>query len=69
MKCSDHSTGRKAGTKPVSIVWFRQDLRLADNPALRRAAADGNVLPLYVLDDEAAGPWRMGGRASLVAAL
>ena len=41
----------------VSIVWFRQDLRIADNPALAEAAARGKVLPVYILDDEA-GPWR-----------
>ena len=38
----------------VSVLWFRRDLRLADNPALL-AAADaagaGGVLPLFVLDD------------------
>jgi deoxyribodipyrimidine photo-lyase len=47
------------------IVWFRRDLRLADNPALR-AAADGGrpVIPVYVLDETegvrpagAAGAW------------
>lgn len=45
----------------VSIVWFRQDLRLADNPALRAAAAAGPVLPVYVLDEAAAEDWGMGG--------
>jgi deoxyribodipyrimidine photo-lyase len=36
----------------VSVLWFRRDLRLADNPALLRAAADGDgdVVPLFVLD-------------------
>jgi deoxyribodipyrimidine photo-lyase len=44
------------------IVWFRQDLRLADNPALRAAAASGApILPLFVLDDETSGNWRWGG--------
>ncbi len=34
------------------IVWFRQDLRLTDNPALAEAAATGRpVIPLYVLDE------------------
>jgi deoxyribodipyrimidine photo-lyase len=43
------------------IVWFRQDLRLADNPALRAAVDSGRpVLPVYVLDDVSAGEWRMG---------
>ena len=43
------------------IHWFRQDLRLADNPALTEAARAGQVLPVYILDDEAAGDWAMGG--------
>jgi len=46
--------------RPV-IHWFRQDLRLADNPALRSAAATGApVLPVYVLDDDSPGDWAMG---------
>ena len=46
--------------EPV-IVWFRQDLRLADNPALRAAAATGQpVIALYVLDDDRAGGHAMG---------
>ena len=46
--------------RPV-IVWFRQDLRLSDNPALAAAAATGHpVLPLFVLDDESAGDDSMG---------
>lgn len=34
-----------------SILWFRRDLRLGDHPALAAAAAEGPVLPLFVLDD------------------
>ena len=46
--------------QPV-IVWFRQDLRLADNPALDAACRSGHpVLPIYILDDAAAGEWAMG---------
>lgn len=37
---------------PVAIHWFRRDLRLADNPALIRAAAAGRVLPVFVDDPE-----------------
>ena len=33
-----------------AVMWFRRDLRLADNPALVDAAAAGEVLPLFVLD-------------------
>ncbi len=43
------------------IFWFRQDLRLSDNPGLVAAAQAGKVLPVYILDDENAGQWRMGG--------
>lgn len=44
----------------TTILWFRQDLRLQDNPALRIAAAEGRVLPLYILDDHNANDWSMG---------
>ncbi len=47
---------------PPILVWFRQDLRLTDNPALAEASASGHpILPLYILDDEDAGAWKMGG--------
>ncbi len=47
--------------KPV-IVWFRQDLRLSDNPALRAAVVSGApIIPLFILDDAAAGDWPWGG--------
>ncbi len=37
----------------VSILWFRQDLRLHDNPALVAACAEGDIVPIYVLDEAA----------------
>ena len=43
------------------ILWFRQDLRLADQAALAAAVRDGPVIPLYVLDDHAPRQWKMGG--------
>ncbi|WP_019180812.1 cryptochrome/photolyase family protein [Microbacterium yannicii] len=47
-----------------SIVWFRDDLRLADNPALRAALDRGEpVIGLYVLDDESPGIRPLGGAA------
>jgi deoxyribodipyrimidine photo-lyase len=45
----------------TSIHWFRQDLRLIDNPALSAAAKIGDVLPVYILDDQNAGDSCMGG--------
>lgn len=49
-----------ANTTP-QIVWLRRDLRLADQPALHAAAQAGPVVPVYVLDDEAAGHHAYGG--------
>ncbi len=47
-------------TDKIAIAWFRQDLRLADNPALRTAAESGRVLPIFILDDDNAGEWQRG---------
>ena len=47
-----------------SIVWFRDDLRLADNPALRAAVDRGEpIIALYVLDEESEGIRPLGGAA------
>jgi deoxyribodipyrimidine photo-lyase len=45
-----------------TLLWFRQDLRLGDNPALSAAlTSDGGVIPLYIwAPDEEAG-WQPGG--------
>lgn len=44
------------------IVWFRQDLRLADNPALTAAVETGQpIIPIYILDDVNAEQWKLGG--------
>jgi len=34
----------------TSVLWFRRDLRLADHPALTAAAAEGEVVGLFVVD-------------------
>lgn len=34
----------------TAIMWFRRDLRLADNPALVAACSHGEVVPVFVLD-------------------
>jgi deoxyribodipyrimidine photo-lyase len=49
--------------KPApALIWFRRDLRLADNPALSAAVAGGKrVVPLYILDEESEGVCPPGG--------
>ena len=42
------------------IHWFRQDLRLSDNPAFLAACEAGDVLPVYILDDVNSGEASMG---------
>ena len=46
--------------KPDVLYWFRQDLRLSDNPALQEAVARGRVLPIYILDDHHSKEYKMG---------
>jgi len=47
-----------------SIVWFRDDLRLADNPALEAAIERGQpLIPLFIQDDAAAAAWATGAAA------
>jgi deoxyribodipyrimidine photo-lyase len=44
-----------------TIVWFRQDLRLRDNPALHAAVATGDpVIPVYIWSPEEEGEWAPG---------
>lgn len=47
-----------------SIVLFRQDLRLLDNPALA-AASDGKILPVFIHDQESLGDWPIGENSQL----
>lgn len=49
-------------TDAPALFWFRNDLRLTDNPALLAAVDSGRpIIAVYVLDDENAGDWSMGG--------
>jgi deoxyribodipyrimidine photo-lyase len=44
-----------------AIVWFRDDLRLHDNPALAHACANyDRVIPCYIHRPDEAGDWRPG---------
>ena len=43
------------------ILWFRQDLRLADNPALNAALASGAcIVPVYIWSPGEEGGWAPG---------
>ncbi len=59
----------------VAILWFRNDLRLSDNPALRAALETGlPVVPVYIRDPEGEGDAHAGAasdawRARSLAAL
>ena len=33
--------------KKITIHWFRQDLRLHDNPSLYSASEEGEVIPIF----------------------
>jgi deoxyribodipyrimidine photo-lyase len=45
----------------TAIVWFRRDLRLADQPALTAAcAAHERIVPLYIHAPEEEGAWAPG---------
>lgn len=45
----------------ATIVWFRLDLRLGDNPALHTAAERGEpIIPLYIWAPEEEGDWPPG---------
>jgi deoxyribodipyrimidine photo-lyase len=63
MEIGPVTTETAPSNTPV-IVWFRRDLRLADNPALGHALATGRpVLPVYIHDE--GGQVRGAGAASL----
>ena len=52
-----------AAVRPL-IVWFRNDLRLADHPALSAAIATGRpVIPLFILDERGSATRPLGGAA------
>lgn len=52
----------RLGPDTVSVLWLRNDLRLADNPALTLACTGAALVPLYVLHahgsgDDTSSPW------------
>ncbi|RXZ49866.1 cryptochrome/photolyase family protein [Agromyces binzhouensis] len=51
-------------TATPSIVWFRDDLRVGDHPALHAAVERGEpIVAVYVLDEESTGVRPLGGAA------
>jgi len=46
---------------PKFIMWFRNDLRLSDNPALTKALELGEVMPIYIHDEEIDINRKIGG--------
>ena len=60
------------GAAPPTVMWFRRDLRLHDNPALLDAcvgAGPDGVLPLFVVDPRLWGPAGPSRRAYLADSL
>ncbi|MBS7702565.1 cryptochrome/photolyase family protein [Chelatococcus asaccharovorans] len=54
---------RSSGHAPA-LLWFRDDLRLADNPALRKALDTGApLIALYILEEGKDAPRLPGGAA------
>lgn len=43
-----------------TLFWFRNDLRISDNPGLLEASKNGSVMPIYIMDDRDAGDFKMG---------
>ena len=44
----------------IIIFWFRQDLRIVDNPGLSKSLTSDKVLPIYILDDTNSNDFAMG---------
>lgn len=48
-------------TNSPTLLWFRQDLRLSDNPALAAAVELGHpIIPVFIWAPEEEGIWRPG---------
>lgn len=46
--------------KKKTIFWFRNDLRIHDNPGFYEAARDSVLLPIFILEDKSAGSYKPG---------
>lgn len=52
-------------TRKITLHWFRQDLRLSDNPSLSFAAEQGLILPIYIFDTVHSADLLMGRASQL----
>lgn len=59
----------RAVPRPLTVLWFRRDLRLGDHPALVKAASQGSVVPLFVVDPALMGPAGLPRRVFLIRTL
>ena len=50
----------------LAIHWFRQDLRLADNPSLHFAAQNGPITPIFIHDtvNNSQKEFKLGGASA-----
>lgn len=53
-------TQPKTILQKTNIFCFRNDLRISDNPALYKAVEEGKCILVCILDDKAAGKFKMG---------
>jgi deoxyribodipyrimidine photo-lyase len=51
--------------KEISIVWFRQDLRISDNQSIVAASERGEILPVYIFDDCAPNGLKVGSASKI----
>src|SRR5262245_36553724 len=53
---------RDSPSEAPTLLWMPRDFRLYVQPSLTAAAeAGGPIIPVYILDDETPGEWRLGG--------
>ena len=55
--------GGKVNLNATNLVWFRDDLRVADHPALDAAMAAGPTVAVFILDEQSPGIRPLGGAA------
>ncbi|WOL00326.1 cryptochrome 1 [Canna indica] len=60
MSGGSSSSNNKNSRNQTSIVWFRRDLRVEDNPALAAGVRAGAVVAVYIWAPEEEGPFYPG---------